>query len=104
MTIEADTRLVKVMKLTTVQFDKLARKILEGLKGANAVELQAPEEKILKRAAQILASEFQREADLDKEVNRMLDDLEKSNPGEFQRYKMFVMLKKRLAKEKGIIL
>jgi len=41
---------------------------------------------------------------LDVEVNRLMDDLERQNPGEFQRFKMFPLLKKRLAKEKGIIL
>jgi len=34
----------------------------------------------------------------------MLDDLERKNPNQFQRGKMFGMLKSRLAKEKGIIL
>jgi hypothetical protein len=34
----------------------------------------------------------------------MMDDLERQNPGGFQRFKMFPMLKRRLAKEKGIIL
>ena len=43
-------------------------------------------------------------SELDAEVNRMMDDLEKQSSGEFQRYKMFPMLKKRLAKEKKIIL
>jgi hypothetical protein len=47
---------------------------------------------------------MRKESDLDHEVNRMMDELERQNPGEFQRYKMFPMLKKRLAKEKGIIL
>lgn len=62
------------------------------------------EEKVYDRAVQLVKNDFQRETDLDAEVNKMMDQLERQNPGEFQRYKMFPLLKKRLAKEKGIIL
>ena len=59
---------------------------------------------MLERATAIIRGDFQREQELDREVNRMLDELEAQNSGEFQRYRMFPMLKKRLAKEKGITL
>ena len=55
-------------------------------------------------ALAIIKADYNRERELDQEVNKMMDDLERKNPGEFQRYIMFPMLKKRLAKEKGIIL
>ena len=59
---------------------------------------------MFKRAVAIVNDDFRKEDELDREVNKMLDDLERKNPGEFQRFKMFPMLKKRLAKEKGMIL
>ena len=41
---------------------------------------------------------------IEKEVNKMLDQLERSHSGEFQRYKMYPILKQKLAKERKIIL
>ncbi len=92
------------MRLTPVQIDRIARKIIDELKSQNLIAFKAPEDKVFRRAVELVKADFDREAQLDREVNRMLDDLERSNPGGFERYKMFPMLKKRLAKEKGIIL
>ncbi|MCM2281698.1 MAG: DUF507 family protein [Bdellovibrionaceae bacterium] len=92
------------MKLTSVQIDRVVRKIIDELKAQKLIEFKAPEDKVTRRAAELIKGDFERETQLDREVNKMLDDLERSNPGGFERYKMFPMLKKRLAKEKGIIL
>ena len=82
----------------------MARRMIESMKAQKCIEFKAKESEVLDRMIQILKGDFEREVALDHEVNRMMDDLEKQNPGGFQRYKMFPMLKKRLAKEKGIIL
>lgn len=74
------------------------------LKAHNIVTLKDKEEKILRRAEELVKADYARETELDREVEAMMDDLERKNPGEFQRYKMFPLLKKRLAKEKGVIL
>lgn len=92
------------MKVTEKQFKAMASAILESLKKHNMITFKEKEEVVLQRAIALVRGDFEREAQLDIEVNRMMDDLEKQNPGEFQRFKMFPMLKKRLAKEKGIIL
>ncbi len=92
------------MKVTEKQFKAMASAILESLKKNNIVTFKEKEEVVLQRAVSIIRADFQREADLDIEVNKMMDTLERQNPGEFQRYKMFPLLKKRMAKEKGIIL
>lgn len=92
------------MKLTPIQLDRMVRKVFENLKTQNLIEFKDPEDKVFKRAIELVQSEFKKEADLDREVHAMLDDLERKNPGEFERYKMFPMLKKRLAKEKKVIL
>ena len=82
----------------------MAESILSGLKEQKVIEFKEKEETVLDRATQIIKGDFIREHELDREVNQMMDDLEKQNPNGFQRYKMFPMLKKRLAKEKGIVL
>jgi hypothetical protein len=96
--------LVKAMKITEKQIKRMAQSILKGMHEQKVITYKEKEETVLDRAAQIIKADYEREAQLDREVNRMMDDLERQNTGEFQRYKMFPMLKKRLAKEKGIIL
>ena len=49
-------------------------------------------------------NDFKKIDELTVEVNRILDDLEKQNPGGFERRKMFSMVKAKLAKQKGIVL
>lgn len=83
---------------------RLASMVLAELEAQHVVTYKAKEHDVLQRACQIVRADYQREAQLDSDVNKMMDDLERQNPGEFQRYKMFPLLKKRLAKEKGIIL
>ncbi len=90
--------------MTRIQADRLARKIIRELKVQNMMTIKVPEDQVLQRATAVLHEDIAREVSLEREVNVMLDDLERKNPGEFQRSKMFTMLKKRLAQEKGIIL
>lgn len=68
------------------------------------VTFKEPEKKVFDRALEIVKSDYTREAGLDIEVNKKLDELEKSHPGEFQRGKMFSILKTKMAADKKIIL
>lgn len=92
------------MKLTPLQMQKLVEKIFEHWKIQNVVVFKEDEKKVLSRAIEALKQEYQKEADLDHEVNKMLDQLERTNSGEFERYKMYPILKKKLAKDRKIIL
>lgn len=78
--------------------------ILKELKTQNVMTFKAKEQAVGDRAKEIIKENLRAEAKLDQEVNAMMDELERKNPGEFQRYKMFPLLKQRLAKEKGFIL
>ncbi len=104
LTLERALALVKVMKLNDRQIKRLVFLVLEELKSQGVVTFKAAEEKVREQAASYVRSDFHREMELESEVNKMLDDLERQNPGEFSRYKMFSMLKRKLAKEKGVIL
>lgn len=92
------------MKLTTNQIQRLAEKIFDQWKKQNLVQFKADENKVLARAIEIIQADYERETQLEKDVNAMLDQLERSNPGEFQRYKMYPILKQKLAKERKVIL
>jgi hypothetical protein len=96
--------LVKGMKVSEKQMKRMAEAVLRGLKEQQVITFKEKEDAVVERAFAIVRADYQREAELDQEVNRMMDDLERQNPNGFQRYIMFPMLKKRLAKEKGIIL
>ena len=97
--------LVKGMKISETQMKRMATAIMNGLKDQKVIEqFKEKEEAVLQRAIEIIKADFAREADLDREVHKMMDDLERQSSGPFERYKMFPMLKKRLAKEKGIVL
>jgi hypothetical protein len=92
------------MRLQPPQIDRLVRNILDRLKEKNLIQYKAAEKDVLARAVELVTGDFKREDDLVREVHKMMDDLEKQNPGGFERHKMFPLLKQRLAKQKGIVL
>ncbi len=92
------------MKLTPLQMQKLVERIFEHWKKQNVVTFKEDEKKVFARALEEIKKDYQREADLDRTVMGMLDELERTNSGEFQRYKMFPILKQKLAKERKVIL
>ena len=92
------------MKLTPNQIQQLAEKILDHWKKQNLIEFKVDEKKVLARAVAIIQEDYDRETQLDRDVNAMLDQLERTNSGEFERYKMYPILKKKLAKERKLIL
>lgn len=83
---------------------RIAKIVLEELKAHQIVQFKANEEVVLAKMVELIKGNFKAEEQLDREVHLMMDDLERKNPGEFERYKMFPLLKKRLAEQKGIVL
>lgn len=98
------------MKLSPQQIQVLAEKILHHWKAQHLIIFRDEktakdvEKQVLHRIVDILKDDYAQEDALDKEVHKMLDQLEASNSGEFQRFKMFPILKQKLAKERKVIL
>lgn len=92
------------MRLTNKQIQRLVGLVISELETQKIITYKAKPQQVLDRAVEVVVQDYKREAALDEDVNKMMDQLERQNPGEFQRFKMFPLLKKRLAKEKGIIL
>ncbi len=92
------------MKLTSNQIQQLSEKILNEWKQKNLIQFKSDEKTVLARIVEIINEDYEREAQLDRDVNAMLDKLEETNSGEFQRYKMYPILKQKLAKERKVIL
>ena len=82
----------------------MVRAVLAELKTQDIVTFKEPEERAFNRAVEYIEKEFQKERDIEMEANKMVDDLERKNPGGFERHKMFLLVKKQLAKNKGVIL
>ena len=77
--------------------------VLKQLKEDQRIQLQASEEQVRKDIELEIQKHFTQEEELMDEVYQMMEDLE--NQGhQFERQKMFPILKKQLAKKKGIIL
>jgi hypothetical protein len=92
------------MKLTPNQMQALAKKVLDHWKQANVVQLKSDEKVVIEKMVAIIKGEIQKEIDLEKDVHQMLDQLEKSHGGQFERHKMYPMLKSKMAKERKLIL
>jgi hypothetical protein len=92
------------MKLTNSQIEVIVEKVIGDLKKQNVITFKADEKKVYQRAVQAVKDNIEEEQTLDRDVSGMLDELERSNPGQFQRHKMFTLLKVKLAKERKFIL
>lgn len=92
------------MKLTPLHLQAIVERVFKLWKQKNIATFKEDEKKVLSRGIELLKMELQKELDLDKEVTKKLDELEKTNPGEFQRHKMFQLMKIKLAKDRKVIL
>jgi len=78
--------------------------MLDEMKKQNLVTFKEPEQKVLGRAIELIQGEYEKERNLEREAHAMIDDLERKNPGGFERHKMFLLIKNQLAKQKGVVL
>lgn len=92
------------MKLSANQMNKIAVEIYKSLEENSNVSLCIDKEKIKSLVTMVLKKNMEDEKALDEDVNKMMDTLEQQNPGGFERYKMFPLLKKKLAEQKGFVL
>ncbi|MDE0119578.1 MAG: DUF507 family protein [Bdellovibrionales bacterium] len=82
----------------------LAKLVFKEWRAGDLVEWKTGEGEITEHIHRILSTDLNKEKELEGEVDRMLDELSKTHTGQFERYKMYPLLKKKLAKKKGIIL
>lgn len=92
------------MKLTSIQIESLVRKVLENLESTNTVSFGNGKDKAIRLAVDLINEDYQKEAMLEREVNDQLDKIEREQTNQFERHKMFKMLKAKLADERGIVL
>ncbi|MBY0554626.1 DUF507 family protein [bacterium] len=93
-----------MMKLSTSQIQRLSEKILKQWKTQGLITFKVDEKIVLKTIVDAITADFKREEQLDQDVQALMDQMEREHEGQFQRHKMFPMLKQKLAKERKIIL
>lgn len=91
------------MKLTASQIQRLSEKILNQWKSQNLITFKDDEKVVLQAMKDAINAELQAEMNLEKEVHALIDQMEQQGQ-EFQRGKMFQLLKQKLAKEKKVVL
>ena len=93
------------MRLTPQQQTRLVQMVFDHWKKNHVIQFKTSEKEAFDFALDSVKKEYQKEADLEKEVLSKLDELERQQgPGSFQRGKMFHLLKQKLAAERKIIL
>lgn len=91
------------MKMTNQQIERMVKGIFDLWKEKKVVTFKEDERTIFERACLLIRQEFDKEKQIDAEANRMVEELERQQPG-LERHKLFVGIKKRLAKDKGVVL
>lgn len=91
------------MRLSQNQFKRIVHHLLKEIQSSQAISLTADEDKIKSTIISVIQQNLEDETKLDQLVEGMMDELEKQN-ADFQRYKMFPMLKKKLAEQRGFVL
>ena len=92
------------MKMTQNHIESLVRRVLLELEKKKLIQFNKTKEAVLNKGKEIILADFSKEEELEKEVLRMLDDIEKDQTDQFERHRMFKMLKKKIADERGIVL
>lgn len=92
------------MKLNQNQLQRIVHHLLKEIKKSSVIEAKVDEDQLKSVIKAVIQQNMADEAKLDQEVETMMDQLERQNPGSFQRYKMFPLLKKKLAEQKGFVL
>ncbi len=91
------------MKLSQNQIQRLVQHLFAEIKSSNVVELKAEDAVIKSTIMAVIQKNIEDEGKIDQLVEGMMDQLERQNQ-DFQRHKMFPLLKKKLAEQRGFVL
>jgi len=92
------------MKIRREDIPRLGEFILDHLLKRGEIILKVPKDEVRKGIIEEIERDLEREEELDREVEEIIDIHLKRTPGDVNRRKLFLMVKKKLARERGIIL
>lgn len=90
------------MRFTEDQIRRISQGLLDALLERGGAKLKSERGVVLARIEAIIRADLAREEDLDRQAQKLLDaHLAKAPPG-VDRQKLLLMIKKKLAEEKGV--
>lgn len=92
------------MRLREPQIKHLCQKLLLTLTSNQLITLKESEASVLKRMLEIFSANLKAEDDLNREVEKLMQQYASKMGPSFDKEKMFQMIKKQLVKERGIVL
>ncbi len=93
------------MKIKQEQIERVCRLVLEHLKEKKMVIFKAPEPQVYQKLVNTFVKNIQQEDAIDEEAKRILEEtLANASDDSLDRQKMFLMIKRKIAKERGFIL
>ncbi len=93
------------MKLRKEEIQKIATVILSDLRGKSFLELLAPEDTILAHIENVLGRNIDEEAAIEDEVKKIMDQYRAQiASGSMDPQKLYMMIKKQVARERKFIL
>ncbi|WP_027716530.1 DUF507 family protein [Desulfuromonas sp. TF] len=90
------------MRFTDLQIRRMADHLLSALVDRGGGTLKAGRGVVLARIEEIIRAEMTKEQELDKEVLELMESQLRNAPADIDRQKLFLMIKKKLAEERGI--
>jgi hypothetical protein len=90
------------MRFTDEQIRRLADRLLTGLIEQGGTRLKAERGKVLARVEAIIRADLGQEDDLDRDARALMESHLRQAPPGMDRQKLFLMIKKKLAEERGI--
>lgn len=90
------------MRFTDLQIRRMADHLLSALVDRGGATLKAGQGVVLARIEEIIRAEMTKEQELDKEVLELMESQLRKAPADIDRQKLFLMIKKKLAEERGI--
>ncbi len=81
-----------------------AKSLVKNIKKNPSIQVLQNDSVVIQEVCRAISEDLLKEQELEKEVVRMLNDLEESHGTSFNRQKMRSMLRQKLAEKKGIIL
>ena len=91
------------MKIKQEEAQQICRLILERLKEKKLVILKAPQDKVDEALRQTFLHNMREEEEIDQRARQILEENMEANP-ELDRHKMFLLIKRKIAKERGFVL
>jgi len=92
------------VRVKEFQIRLVCQKVLDGLRAKGLIRLRLAEAQVMTRMIEIFVAELKLEDEINAEAEKILKQYESQMGGQIDRQKMFQMIKKQLAKDRGVVL